>query len=167
MATTGNSSNEVFTIENQKIPTYGYRYLKKIDDTGNDAKDYIVLYPETISEQVIYVNKDKNLRTVAQALNYILASDFDTSVSEEKLEFTPAGSLIELFNGDDLSTMIGKLAKSITELKTLLNFIGKTDISTIGDGTVTGVISFLNDQFTDNYGAIESAIDEANRESEE
>ena len=77
MATTGNSSNEIFTPEDERIPTYGYRYLKKIADTGNDAEDYILLFPETISENVIYVNKEKELNTVAQALNYILSANFN------------------------------------------------------------------------------------------
>ncbi len=164
MATTGNSSNDFFTPENQRIPTYAARWLEKVANTGNIANDYILLFPETISENVIYVNKDKNIRTVAQALNYVLETDFDKPIDEQSPAFSVPESLIEVFQGDNLSTMISKFAKTIIELKTLLNFIGKTDISAIGDGTVTGAISFLNEQFIDNYGAIEQAIDTANRE---
>lgn len=163
MATTENSSNEYFTMENQNIPTYGYRYMPKVNNTGNPEKDYILLFPETISENVLYINKDKNLRTVAQALNYLLSFNFDQSIGEQSPDFTESESLIELFQGDNLSTIIGKLAKTISELKTLLTFMGKTDITEIGDGTITGAVSFLNEQFTDNYGAIEEALDTANR----
>ena len=143
-----------------------YQDREKIADTGNIKEDYCLLFPQTVAEAVAYKNNFTDEQTLKALLDYILLNAFK-SIDKETPNFTETGSLIELFNGDDLSTMIGKLAKSITELKTLLNFVGKTDISKIGDGTVTGAISFLNDQFTDNYGAIESAIDEANRESEE
>lgn len=163
MATIGNSSDEYFTLENQNISTYGFRIMPKVDNTGNPEKDYILLFPETISENVIYVNKDKNMRTVAQALNYILSSNFDKPIDEHSPAFTEPKSLIELFEGDNISTIVGKLAKAITELKALLQFVNESDISSIGDGTITGAISFLNEQFTDNYGAIEEALDTANR----
>lgn len=164
MATTGNSSNEFFTPEDQRIPTYGYRYLKQVDNTGNIAKDFILLFPETISENVIYVKNDKDFRTVAQALNYLFSLDLDKTIDEQVIDFTVPNSLIEVFKGDDLSTMIGKFAKGIIELKTLLNFVAKSDISKIGDGTITGAISFLNEQFTGSFGAVEEALDIANRE---
>ena len=164
MATTGNSSNEFFTPENQQIPTYVYRYLKQINNTGNIANDFILLFPETISENVIYVNDKKDFRTVAQALNYLLNLDLGKTIDEQVIDFTVPNSLIEVFKGDDLSTMIGKFAKGIIELRTLLNFISKSDISAIGDGTITGAISFLNEQFTGSFGAVEQALDMANRE---
>lgn len=164
MATTGNSSNEFFTPENQRIPTSAARWLNKVANTGSDTTDYLLLFLETISENVTYVNKDHDFRTVAQALNYLFSLDLDKTIDEQIIDFTVPNSLIEVFEGDDLSTMIGKFAKGIIELKTLLNFISKSDISAIGDGTITGAISFLNEQFTGSFGAVEEALDIANRE---
>lgn len=163
MATNTNSSNEYFTPENPNIESYAYRYMPKVvDENGNEK--YILLFPETISENVKYRNDKKKFKTVAQALNYILSLDIDTTVDEQSPNFTVSESLIEIFKGDDISTIVGKLAKSISELKKLLNFIGGIDISAIGDGTITGAVSFLNNQFNDNYGEIEKALDTANRE---
>lgn len=163
MAENKNSSNDYFTSENPNIPAYAWRYLKKVDNTGDISKDYMLLYPETISENVIYRNNEKKIRTVAQALNYILGSDFDKTIEEQTPDFTEPESLIELFSGDSLSVMIGKLAKSIKELKALLLDIGTADISEIGDGTVKGAIAYLHEEFTANYGEIAKALDAINR----
>lgn len=163
MAEITNSSNEYFTPENPNIPTYAWRYLKQVANTGNETKDYILLFPETISENVIYKNSKKNLRTVAQALNYILSIDFDKTIDEQIPKFSESESLIELFNGDSLSEILGKLAKAVKEIKELKQILGTSDISKIGDGTLKGAIFQLNEEFTSNYGEIIQALDIVNR----
>lgn len=128
------------------IPTTEY-VDKKVD--GVDNKINVVSNNITSN----YYTKSEIDNTIAPSL------DIDSHVPD----FTESTSLIELFKGDNISVITGKLAKAIADLKNLINFVGKIDISGIGDGTVTGAIDYLNNSFTDNYDDIIKIIDAVNR----
>ena len=51
---------------------------------------------------------------------------------------------MELTTGEKLSSIFGKLKLAVKNLKSLISLIGTTDISTIGDGTITGGLSDVN-----------------------
>ena len=128
------------------IPTTEY-VDKKVD--GVDNKINVVSNNITSN----YYTKSEIDNTIAPSL------DIDSHVPD----FTESTSLIELFKGDNISVITGKLAKAIADLKNLINFVGKIDISGIGDGTITGAIDYLNNSFTDNYDDIIKIIDAVNR----
>lgn len=58
--------------------------------------------------------------------------------------FEEATTLEELTTGEKLSSIFGKLKLAVKNLKSLIGLIGTTDISTIGDGTITGGLSDVN-----------------------
>ena len=58
--------------------------------------------------------------------------------------FEEATTLEELTTGEKLSSIFGKLKLAVKNLKSLISLIGTTDISTIGDGTITGGLSDVN-----------------------
>ena len=58
--------------------------------------------------------------------------------------FEEATTLDELTTGEKLSSILGKIKLAVKNLKSLISLIGTTDISTIGDGTITGGLSDVN-----------------------
>ena len=58
--------------------------------------------------------------------------------------FEEATTLEELTTGEKLSSILGKIKLAVKNLKSLIGLIGTTDISTIGDGTITGGLSDVN-----------------------
>lgn len=58
--------------------------------------------------------------------------------------FEEATTLDELTTGEKLSSILGKIKLAVKNLKSLIELIGTTDISTIGDGTITGGLSDVN-----------------------
>lgn len=58
--------------------------------------------------------------------------------------FEEATTLEELTTGEKLSSIFGKLKLAVKNLKSLISLIGTTDISTIGDGTITGGLNDVN-----------------------
>lgn len=58
--------------------------------------------------------------------------------------FEEATTLEELTTGEKLSSIFGKIKLALKNLKSLISLIGTTDISTIGDGTITGGLSDVN-----------------------
>lgn len=55
-----------------------------------------------------------------------------------------------LENGETHSSLFGKISKMIRNIRYLWKLLGSTDISAIGDGTVTGAINTINDNL-DGY----------------
>ena len=64
--------------------------------------------------------------------------------------FEEATTLEELTTGEKLSSIFGKLKLAVKNLKSLIGLIGTTDISTIGDGTITGGLSDVNGKLNQN-----------------
>ena len=64
--------------------------------------------------------------------------------SNTTVTFTEPTELAQPTTGEKLSGIIGKVSLAIKNIKTLITLIGNTDISSIGDGTVTGAISDVN-----------------------
>lgn len=64
--------------------------------------------------------------------------------------FEEATTLDELTTGEKLSSILGKIKLAVKNLKSLIELIGTTDISTIGDGTITGGLSDVNGKLNQN-----------------
>lgn len=64
--------------------------------------------------------------------------------------FSEAATRNNINSGESIPTLFGKVKKWFTDLNTLIKLVGSTDISGIGDGTVTDALSVINNNFKNN-----------------
>lgn len=81
-------------------------------------------------------------KVVHSALGNKLETTGDASNTTVK--FTEATTMAELATGEKMSTLFGKLKLTVKNVISILELLGSTDISAIGDGTITGAISTQN-----------------------
>ena len=86
----------------------------------------------------------ENLKTYVE--NNFIGTSGD--ISSTTAEFEEPEELQELVSGENTSSVFGKLKLAVKNLKTLLTLIGTTDISSIGEGTVTGAIKEFDENIT-------------------
>lgn len=79
-----------------------------------------------------------------QLSDYLMRDDIDTAVEEAMPDYTASTQLTELVAGEKMSTALGKIKTAVKNVISLIKLLGTTDISNIGDGSVTGAISTLN-----------------------
>lgn len=70
-------------------------------------------------------------------------------------EFTEAGKRENIVSGETMQILFGKIKKWFTDLGALIIKIGNKDISSIGDGTVTGAITDLDKRNAKNTSDID------------
>lgn len=70
-------------------------------------------------------------------------------------EFTEAGKRENIVSGETMQILFGKIKKWFTDMGALIIKIGNKDISSIGDGTVTGAITDLDKRNTKNTSDID------------
>ena len=58
--------------------------------------------------------------------------------------FSEAATRNNINSGESIPTLFGKVKKWFTDLNTLIKLVGSADISSIGNGTVTGALLTLN-----------------------
>lgn len=99
-------------------------------------------------------------KVVNSALGNKLATTGDAS--NTTVAFTEATAMAELATGEKMSTLFGKLKLTIKNVMSILNLLGSTDISSISDGTVTGILSFLKSSLdTTNSNFTATNVDNA------
>lgn len=64
--------------------------------------------------------------------------------------FSEAATRNNINSGESIPTLFGKVKKWFTDLNTLIKLVGSTDISGIGNGTVTDALSVINRNFKNN-----------------
>lgn len=64
--------------------------------------------------------------------------------------FSEAATRNNINSGESIPTLFGKVKKWFTDINTLIKLVGSTDISGIGDGTVTDALSVINNDFKNN-----------------
>lgn len=79
-----------------------------------------------------------------QLSDYLMRDDIDTAVEEAMPDYTASTQLTELVAGEKMSTALGKIKTAVKNVISLVKLLGTTDISDIGNGSVTGAISTLN-----------------------
>ena len=90
----------------------------------------------------VYKTEDGMWDCLAGELSdYLMKDDIDTAVEESMPDYTASTQLTELVSGEKLSTALGKIKTAIKNVIALVKMMGTTDISKIGNGTVTGAIS--------------------------
>ena len=84
-----------------------------------------------------------------QLSDYLMRDDIDTAVEEAMPDYTASTQLTELVAGEKMSTALGKIKTAVKNVISLVKLLGTTDISGVGNGTVTGAISSLNSNISD------------------
>lgn len=129
--------NAKYYMEQAKQQTGGIP--TKVSELENDA-GYI---KKDVDNLVNYYDKT----TTDQKLANIDLSDYlkkTGDASNTTVAFTEPADLAQPTTGEKLSGIIGKVSLAIKNIKTLISLIGNADISSIGNGTVTGAISDVN-----------------------
>lgn len=125
------------------------------EDTDNakyymeQAKQQTGGIPTKVSElenDVGYITK-----SVSNLTNYLTKTGDGSNLTAA---FEEATTLDELTTGEKLSSILGKIKLAVKNLKSLIGLIGTTDISTIGDGTITGGLSDVNGKLSTETEAI-------------
>lgn len=79
----------------------------------------------------------------------------NVSTNDQTPTYTEATTLAELASGEKLSAAFGKLKLVTKNVISLVRLMGTTEITGIGNGTVTGAISSLNGNLTGNKYTVE------------
>lgn len=155
------TDNAKYYMEQAKQQTGGIP--TKVSELENDV-GYI---KKTVSDLTNYYDKtsvDKKIDAIPKTYltNYLTKTGDGSNLTAA---FEEATTLEELTTGEKLSSIFGKLKLAVKNLKSLISLIGTTDISTIGDGTITGGLNDVNGKLqkingilsiNPNYGEIVS-----------
>lgn len=134
------TDNAKYYMEQAKQQTGGIP--TKVSELENDA-GYIT---KKVSDLTNYYDKttvDEKIDAIPKTdlTNYLTKTGDGSNLTAA---FEEATTLEELTTGEKLSSIFGKLKLAVKNLKSLIGLIGTTDISTIGDGTITGGLSDVN-----------------------
>lgn len=134
------TDNAKYYMEQAKQQTGGIP--TKVSELENDV-GYI---KKTVSDLTNYYDKtsvDKKIDAIPKTdlTNYLTKTGDGSNLTAA---FEEATNLEELTTGEKLSSIFGKLKLAVKNLKSLISLIGTTDISTIGDGTITGGLNDVN-----------------------
>lgn len=138
------TDNAKYYMEQAKLQTGGIP--TKVSELENDA-GYIT---KKVSDLTNYYDKntvDKKIDAIPKTdlTNYLTKTGDGSNLTAA---FEEATTLEELTTGEKLSSIFGKLKLAVKNLKSLISLIGTTDISTIGDGTITGGLNDVNGNLT-------------------
>lgn len=142
------TDNAKYYMEQAKQQTGGIP--TKVSELENDV-GYIT---KKVSDLTNYYDKtsvDKKIDAIPKTYltNYLTKTGDGSNLTAV---FEEATTLEELTTGEKLSSIFGKLKLAVKNLKSLIGLIGTTDISTIGDGTITGGLSDVNGKLeTEDY----------------
>lgn len=141
------TDNAKYYMEQAKQQTGGIP--TKVSELENDV-GYI---KKTVSDLTNYYDKtsvDKKIDAIPKTYltNYLTKTGDGSNLTAA---FEEATTLEELTTGEKLSSILGKLKLAVKNLKSLIGLIGTTDISTIGDGTITGGLSDVNGKLGNIY----------------
>lgn len=134
------TDNAKYYMEQAKHQTGGIP--TKVSELENDA-GYVTKSVSDLTNYYDKTNVDKKIDAIPKTdlTNYLTKTGDGSNLTAE---FEEATTLKELTTGEKLSSILGKLKLAVKNLKSLINLIGTTDISAIGDGTVTGGLSDVN-----------------------
>lgn len=141
------TDNAKYYMEQAKQQTGGIP--TKVSELENDA-GYIT---KKVSDLTNYYDKttvDEKIDAIPKTdlTNYLTKTGDGSNLTAA---FEEATTLEELTTGEKLSSIFGKLKLAVKNLKSLISLIGTTDISTIGDGTITGGLSDVNGKLGNIY----------------
>lgn len=131
------TDNAKYYMEQAKQQTGGIP--TKVSELENDA-GYITKDVDNLTNYYDKITTDQKLANI-DLTDYLKKTG---DASNTTVTFTEPTDLAQPTTGEKLGGIIGKFSLAIKNIKTLISLIGNTDISSIGDGTVTGAISDVN-----------------------
>lgn len=138
------TDNAKYYMEQAKLQTGGIP--TKVSELENDA-EYITKDVDNLTNYYDKTTTDQKLANI-DLTDYLKKTG---DASNTTVTFIEPTELTQPTAGEKLGVIIGKVSLAIKNIKTLITLIGNTDISSIGNGTVTGAISDVN-------GKLESKI---------
>lgn len=134
------TDNAKYYMEQAKQQTGGIP--TKVSELENDV-GYITKLASDLTNYYDKTDVDKKIDEIPKTdlTNYLTKTGDGSNLTAT---FEEATTLEELTTGEKLSSIFGKLKLAVKNLKSLIGLIGTTDISTIGDGTITGGLSDVN-----------------------
>lgn len=131
------TDNAKYYMEQAKQQTGGIP--TKVSELENDA-GYITKDVDNLTNYYDKITTDQKLANI-DLTDYLKKTG---DASNTTVTFTEPTEMAQPTTGEKLSGIIGKVSLAIKNIKTLITLIGNTDISSIGNGTVTGAISDVN-----------------------
>lgn len=134
------TDNAKYYMEQAKQQTGGIP--TKVSELENDA-GYITKSASDLTNYYDKTTVDEKIDAIPKTdlTNYLTKTGDGSNLTAA---FEEATTLEELTTGEKLSSIFGKLKLAVKNLKSLIGLIGNTDISDIGDGTITGGLSDVN-----------------------
>lgn len=134
------TDNAKYYMEQAKQQTGGIP--TKVSELENDV-GYITKSVSNLTNYYDKTDVDKKIDEIPKTdlANYLTKTGDGSNLT---VAFEEATNLEELTTGEKLSSIFGKLKLAVKNLKSLISLIGTTDISTIGDGTITGGLNDVN-----------------------
>lgn len=136
------TDNAKYYMEQAKQQTGGIP--TKVSELENDA-GYITKDVDNLTNYYDKITTDQKLANI-DLTDYLKKTG---DASNTTVTFTEPTELAQPTTGEKLSGIIGKVSLAIKNIKTLISLIGNTDISSIGNGTVTGAISDVTGKLID------------------
>lgn len=116
--------------------------LKEIADAMAENETVVSALNDAIGTKANQAEMENSIKTIQADLSQKLSVSGDASSTT--VTFAEAGAMAELTGGETMNNLFGKLKLTVKNMLAVLKLLGKTDISAIGDGTVTGAIGALN-----------------------
>lgn len=140
------TDNAKYYMEQAKQQTGGIP--TKVSELENDV-GYITKSVSNLTNYYDKTDVDKKIDEIPKTdlTNYLTKTGDGSNLTAA---FEEATTLDELTTGEKLSSILGKIKLAVKNLKSLISLIGTTDISTIGDGTITGGLSDVNGKLNQN-----------------
>lgn len=138
------TDNAKYYMEQAKQQTGGIP--TKVSELENDA-GYITKDVDNLTNYYDKTTTDQKLANI-DLTDYLKKTG---DASNTTVTFTEPTDLAQPTTGEKLGGIIGKVSLAIKNIKTLISLIGNTDISSIGNGTVTGAISDVNGKLANTY----------------
>lgn len=141
------TDNAKYYMEQAKQQTGGIP--TKVSELENDA-GYITKDADNLTNYYDKTDVDKKIDEIPKTdlTNYLTKTGDGSNLTAA---FEEATTLEELTTGEKLSSIFGKLKLAVKNIKSLISLIGTTDISTIGDGTITGGLNDVNGKLGNIY----------------
>ena len=138
------TDNAKYYMEKAKQQTGGIP--TKVSELENDA-EYITKDVDNLTNYYDKTTTDQKLANI-DLTDYLKKTG---DASNTTVTFIEPTELTQPTAGEKLGGIIGKVSLAIKNIKTLITLIGNTDISSIGNGTVTGAISDVNGKLGNFY----------------
>lgn len=141
------TDNAKYYMEQAKLQTGGIP--TKVSELENDV-GYITKSVSNLKNYYDKTDVDKKIDEIPKTdlTNYLTKTGDGSNLTAA---FEEATTLDELTTGEKLSSILGKIKLAVKNIKSLISLIGTTDISTIGDGTITGGLSDVNGKLTNSF----------------